>query len=188
MTLTVLMAVALFVAVVGMVMVARSPDGKQPTGQRVINAKPARVVTQREEPLWQLLTNLCPALDLVCMPQVHFGAFLDAGRGYRISSKLNKRADFLICSTDLMPLAVIELDDSTHKGREKRDAERDRLVGSAGVRVIRYPQVPARLVLARDLLDLRPRPPEPRRPARLDPTEFRDAGYVNRNSSLLSRP
>jgi very-short-patch-repair endonuclease len=38
--------------------------------------------------------------------------------------------------------AVIELDDSSHKGREQEDARRASKLTDAGYRVIRYSQIP----------------------------------------------
>ena len=39
-------------------------------------------------------------------------------------------------------IAVVELDDSSHKGRAKEDGARDALLTDAGYRVVRYPRVP----------------------------------------------
>jgi len=39
-------------------------------------------------------------------------------------------------------LAVIELDDASHKGREVQDSKRDTLLERAGYRVLRFQNVP----------------------------------------------
>ena len=120
-----------------------------------LSAVPKCLVTERERPFWTLLTDLCTRLDLVVMTQVHFGGFLDAGTKYGVQNTLNKRADFLICDVAMKPLAVIELDDSSHWNKKAKDRERDRLVSSAGIAVLRYDSVPERLAMARALMALR---------------------------------
>ena len=48
---------------------------------------------------------------------------------------------------------MIELDDSSHKGKEAADKQRDEMLTSAGYKVLRYPQIPDRDKLAFDLAD-----------------------------------
>ena len=52
-------------------------------------------------------------------------------------------------------LAVIELDDSSHKSRESEDADRDRWLTKAGYRVVRYPQIPDKAKLLADFMSVR---------------------------------
>ena len=47
-----------------------------------------------------------------------------------------------MCDAAFQVLGVIELDDSSHKGRADRDARRDALLKSAGYRVLRYARIP----------------------------------------------
>jgi len=42
----------------------------------------------------------------------------------------------------LLVLAIIELDDSSHKGKEQRDASRDAMLKSAGYKTVRYRKIP----------------------------------------------
>jgi very-short-patch-repair endonuclease len=47
-----------------------------------------------------------------------------------------------VCNKAFQVLAVIELDDASHKGRQDKDAARSALLEGAGYRVIRYANVP----------------------------------------------
>ena len=47
-----------------------------------------------------------------------------------------------MCDRAFQVLAVIELDDKSHQGKETQDAERDAMLERAGYRVIRYANVP----------------------------------------------
>jgi very-short-patch-repair endonuclease len=75
-------------------------------------------------------------------PQVSFSALLQSQSQATRNTFNRKVADYVICDPSLSPLAVIELDDSSHRGREAADAHRDSLLTKAGYRVIRYPNVP----------------------------------------------
>lgn len=47
-----------------------------------------------------------------------------------------KVADFVVLDKSLNIVAIVELDDSSHIGKEDKDADRDALVAEAGFRVI----------------------------------------------------
>ncbi len=47
-----------------------------------------------------------------------------------------------MCDRAFQVLAVVELDDSSHKGRADRDAKRDAMLTEAGYRVLRYARIP----------------------------------------------
>ncbi len=53
-----------------------------------------------------------------------------------------KVADFVVCTKGLRVTAVVELDDSSHKGRAAEDAERQGLLERAGYTVLRFKHVP----------------------------------------------
>ena len=48
-------------------------------------------------------------------------------------------------------MAIIELDDPSHIGKEQEDAERDAMLIAAGYTVIRYTEIPTIRQLQRDL-------------------------------------
>lgn len=97
-------------------------------------------LTKHESAMFNRLTQALP--DTVVLAQVSFGSLLTAtskGARNRFDRKI---ADFVICNRAHQVLAIIELDDSTHKGQEARDAARDKLLIDAGYRVVRYARIP----------------------------------------------
>jgi hypothetical protein len=86
--------------------------------------------------------RLCRALprELV-LPQVAMSALIEPvsrGKSYQSDFRRisQKRVDYAIFTRDLRLLAIVELDDRTH--RAGRDAVRDRMVASAGIRTLRF--------------------------------------------------
>ena len=97
-------------------------------------------LTKHEQLMFFRLQEALP--KLIVLSQVSFGALLTAqARGVRNTFD-RKRADFVICDKSFKVLAVIELDDSSHDGREEQDANRDKLLTDAGYRVLRYRGIP----------------------------------------------
>ncbi|WP_268762609.1 DUF2726 domain-containing protein [Herbaspirillum hiltneri] len=74
--------------------------------------------------------------------QVAFSAMLKTKSRATRNRFDRKIADFVILSKAFEVLAVIELDDASHKNRERLDRERQALLTDAGYRVIRYNNVP----------------------------------------------
>lgn len=70
---------------------------------------------------------------------------LEAGR---------KVADFVICNKSLAVLAIVELDDASHKGREAIDADRDAMLINAGYATIRYKSIPPETQIQSDVGDI----------------------------------
>lgn len=75
--------------------------------------------------------------DIVILAQVCFSALLTARKTGTRNRFDRKIADFVVCDKALQVLAVIELDDSSHRGKEGKDAARDKLLQDAGHRVTR---------------------------------------------------
>lgn len=98
-------------------------------------------LTKHEQAMFFRLQEALP--NLVVLSQVSFGALLKARARATRNTFDRKRADFVICDRSLKVVAVIELDDSSHEGREKEDADRDALLTQAGYRVLRYKGVPS---------------------------------------------
>ena len=78
------------------------------------------------------------------LPQVSFGALLNARNGASRYSFSQKRADFALLDKSFKVIAIIELDDSSHKGKEGADASRDAMLMQAGYQVLRYQKTPDR--------------------------------------------
>lgn len=104
--------------------------------------KPRRrwVLSKNESAMYHRLIQSLP--DKVVLAQVSFGALLTArSRGAR--NRFDRKiADFVVCDKAMQVLAVIELDDNSHRGREGQDTVRDKLLQDAGYRVIRYRRIP----------------------------------------------
>lgn len=98
-------------------------------------------LTKHEQAMFFRLQEALP--NLIVLSQVSFSALLKAKSRATRNTFDRKRADFVICDKSFRVVAVIELDDSSHEGREKEDADRDVLLTQAGYRVLRYRGIPA---------------------------------------------
>jgi hypothetical protein len=81
--------------------------------------------------------------ELVVVPQVSMGAVFETSLSRDNPEYWNSRGlfdkkiiDFLICSQDMKPLCIIELDDKTHTF--SKDAKRDTIGSSSGLTTIRF--------------------------------------------------
>ena len=75
--------------------------------------------------------------------QLHANLRFDRQQNPIERAKFNRKmADFVVCSKAFEVIAVVELDDSSHKGNEEKDEARDGLLKQAGVAVLRYKTVP----------------------------------------------
>lgn len=102
--------------------------------------KRKRLMTEREQAMHNRLTQALP--DLVVLAQVSFGALLTA-QAYAVRNTFDRKiADFVVCDRAFQVLAVIELDDASHKDKAEKDNARDALLTSAGYRVLRYANIP----------------------------------------------
>jgi hypothetical protein len=100
------------------------------------------VMTAREQALFRMLVDLYP--DRVVLAQVALAQFIDVTPGTSGRIGWRKRfshlaADFVLCTRDFSIVAVIELDDPSHLGAERRssDARKAFAVASAGLRLVR---------------------------------------------------
>lgn len=80
----------------------------------------------------------------IVLAQVSLGRLLGVKKGHNFSQWYNRinrmSADFVLCGKDGKVVAVMELDDSTHEkpDRKAADAKKDRALGDAGIRIIRW--------------------------------------------------
>lgn len=110
----------------------------------------SRPLSMNEQPtLKRLRETLEP--KYVVLAQVSFGAILWTW-SYAVRNRYNRKiADFVVCDQGFNVVAVIELDDSSHEGNEKKDAERDLLLEEAGIAVFRYRFTPEVSQILRDI-------------------------------------
>ncbi len=99
-----------------------------------------KLLTEREQPMYFRLRQAFP--DDVVLSQVAFSAMLTAKDQPTRSMFNRKVADFVVATKAFEVLAVIGLDDSSHRGREVQDSKRDSLLERAGYRVLRFKNVP----------------------------------------------
>jgi very-short-patch-repair endonuclease len=102
---------------------------------------PKPLMTDNEKEFFGRLTGALP-LHFV-FPQVSFSALLNANvkgdrsRHYSVRGTFaQKIADYVICDKNLNVVAIVELDDKTH--RAQNDAKRDAMLEQAGYVVIRW--------------------------------------------------
>lgn len=129
--------------IIGAVLIAAAVVGELVKKQALGSAeRPKRrwPLTKNEGAMYHRLVQSLP--DHVVFAQVSFGALLTA-RSRATRNRFDRKvADFVVCDKALQVLAIIELDDWSHRGREFNDAARDKLLQDAGYRVIRYPRIP----------------------------------------------
>lgn len=142
----------LFVLIVVLVAAGAVLGGRR---QNSYSEKPRQrkyLLTKNESTMFNRLVESLP--DAVVLAQVSFGALLNAKTKAARNRFDRKVADFVVCNRAHQVVAVIELDDSSHHGRESQDAARDQLLTEAGYRVIRYTHIPDVLKVKTDLAAL----------------------------------
>jgi Protein of unknown function (DUF2726) len=92
-----------------------------------------------------LYFRLCKALPHhIVLAQVALSRMLGVNKGSNFGAWFNRisrmSVDFVLCSKDCTIVAVIELDDASHKkaNRLAADAKKDKALKSAGIRVLRW--------------------------------------------------
>lgn len=110
------------------------------------------VMTAREQQMYHLLQVALP--ECTVLAQVAFSALVTA-KGWANRNRFDRKvADFVLCSRQLNVIAVIELDDSSHAGRERQDRERDAMLRLAGYVTLRYATFPTQQALRADVEQL----------------------------------
>ncbi|HEY8881060.1 MAG TPA: DUF2726 domain-containing protein [Roseateles sp.] len=140
----------LAVAVPLAVAAAKATRGRRATG--VLSAMCP--LTDREQAMYFRLRRALPGH--VVLAQVAFSALLTTKDRPTRATFDRKVADFVLCDKAFSVLCAIELDDSTHRGREQRDASRDAMLRKAGIAVLRFKHVPDADVLIQAVSKIRP--------------------------------
>ncbi|QNX86629.1 DUF2726 domain-containing protein [Acinetobacter seifertii] len=135
------------IMVLAILSVLKKGESKNRNAKRnPINGK--HIITMNEQPTFMKLKEALP--EHIILAQVAFSAFMTA-QGYATRNLFNRKvADFVVLDKAFNIVAIVELDDSSHKGKEKFDAERDALIHEAGFKVIRYKRTPELLQIHRD--------------------------------------
>jgi hypothetical protein len=104
-------------------------------------------MSKREQSLFDVLRRLYP--DHPLFVQVALSQLIDVSLGHPQRRSIWNRfsqlvADFVLCRPDMSILAVIELDDRTHRWRHRKaaDARKTKALTDAGLRLVRIPAGP----------------------------------------------
>ncbi|HWK75384.1 MAG TPA: DUF2726 domain-containing protein [Povalibacter sp.] len=105
--------------------------------------RPVPVLSKSEQVLFWRLREALPERVVLAQVQLSRLVKIDAAGRARLAvlNRIDRKStDFVVCSKDLQPLCVVELDDSSHTraSQRKRDADKDAALQAAGLRVVRY--------------------------------------------------
>ncbi|MCH7310794.1 DUF2726 domain-containing protein [Acinetobacter sp. ANC 4805] len=107
------------------------------------------VITSFESKMFTRLQQAFPHYHILA--QVAFSALITSDH-YKIRSQFNRKVtDFVVLDQEMKVLAIIELDDPSHFGKELEDKKRDRMLQEAGYQVQRYSQIPSIKQLQMDI-------------------------------------
>lgn len=110
---------------------------------------PKRVITPFESKMFYRLKESFPQFHVLA--QVAFSALI-TNQNLKIRSKFNRKVtDFVLLDHELKVVAIIELDDPSHIGKEVEDALRDEMLFEAGYQVYRYTDIPSTKQLRKDI-------------------------------------
>lgn len=99
-----------------------------------------------------MFSTLSTALpECVVLAQVAFSALITTDEQTHRNRFDRKVADFVICSRQLTPIAVVELDDRSHWNKRAADADRDTMLRNAGYQTLRYQGIPQTEDVRRDI-------------------------------------
>lgn len=104
------------------------------------------ILTGNEYKFYKVLKKITDQHNLIICPKVGLKDLFEVTNksNYMAAfSKISqKHIDFLICDNDLHPCAAIELDDSSHKGREENDNFKNELFKYSSIELIRIKAYP----------------------------------------------
>jgi very-short-patch-repair endonuclease len=107
-----------------------------------------KLQTNNEEALYKRLKEALPEYHIFA--QVQLSRFIDVKKGHDFNQWFNRinrmSVDFVVCDESLKVLAVIELDDSSHRDphRQKQDDKKNKALKSAGIKIIRWQKTPSK--------------------------------------------
>lgn len=124
-------------AVVALLLQARNKKSSRGSSEAP-KARPP--LTEREQAMFFRLQEALP--DHIVLAQVAMSAVLTAATQAARNRFDRKVIDFVVCSKAFEVVAIVELDDSSHKGKEAADDRRDKLLKGAGYRSVRLQDIP----------------------------------------------
>lgn len=133
-----LMVIALVIVAIVLILIKKSSL----SGPERWPFYPRKPLSAVEQILYFRLIKALP--DHIVLAQVQLSRLLGVKKGNNYlawTNRINRMsADFVVCTKDSTILAVIELDDSSHnaKKRKEADAKKDKALGDAGVNIHRW--------------------------------------------------
>ncbi|MGV0887350.1 DUF2726 domain-containing protein [Acinetobacter venetianus] len=107
------------------------------------------VITSFESQMFLRLQQAFPNDHVLA--QVAFSALITSDH-YKLRSKFNRKVtDFVVLDREMKVIAIVELDDPSHIGKELEDQQRDQMLKEAGYFVQRYTQIPSVKQLQMDI-------------------------------------
>jgi len=103
-------------------------------------------LSEREQVLYWRLRKVLP--EQMVLSQVAISRIVRVNRGKDARGWMNRinrmTVDFLVCLPDATIVAAIELDDSSHAAPDRvaADAKKDKAMESAGIRLLRFSEIP----------------------------------------------
>lgn len=135
------LAIAFVVLAVVAVLISAAMKKQRVAGRKATGLLTRKApLTEREQSMYFRLTQSMP--ETIVLAQVAFSALLDTKDKPTRGTFDRKTADFVVCSKAFDVIAVVELDDSSHKGRAAHDGMRDALLSKAGYKVLRFKNIP----------------------------------------------
>ena len=134
--LAIVMAAAVFV-------LARRKSGG---GDGAFPFEQCRPLTEREQVLYWRLRKVMP--DEIVLAQVALSRIVRVRKGFNVRAWLNRvdrmTVDFVVCLPDCTIVAAVELDDASHGSpvRIERDDRKNKVLQAAGIKLLRYANVP----------------------------------------------
>jgi very-short-patch-repair endonuclease len=105
-----------------------------------------RPLTQREQVLYWRLRKVLP--EEIVLAQVAVSRILRVKKGHNVRAWMNRvdrmTVDFVVCLPDGTIVAAVELDDASHGSpvRIARDDKKNQALQAAGIKLLRYANVP----------------------------------------------
>ena len=139
-TIAIAIAVVLGLALAAVIRSSRrEPEGPMPFEQ-------CRPLTEREQVLYWRLRKVMP--EEIVLAQVAVSRILRVKKGHNFRAWMNRvdrmTVDFLVCLPDGTIVAAVELDDASHGSpiRIARDDKKNQALQAAGIKLLRYANVP----------------------------------------------
>jgi very-short-patch-repair endonuclease len=135
MTLTIVLLVIVALVVLGLWALNRKM-GQSPKE----SPRRRKLVSKNELAMYSRLREAFP--DHVVLTQVALSSLLTAGHQRTRNTFDREVADFVLCTKTFEVLAIIQLDDASHRDNEEQDAARELLLTNAGYITLRFKTVP----------------------------------------------